>query len=225
MKGKKTFWKLFHVERAQVRLVEHGEDADPDEHRSADQHQRELGRAILLAGGAPHADQQVQRHDREFVEEEEEEQVVGEERAVDAGKQRPVQDVEVLVAEIELPAGERSRERNHAGQQRHQPGDAVDRQVERDAVLAEEGRVFDPDPLEAHLCVRTIELIGGKDVDGEPGDDRARDGGDVADNHLLVARREYQDKRRQQRHRDGGEHDVALALVEGHAISPSPPDR
>ena len=182
--GKKIFWKVGleravargpergHIEGAEVRLVEGGEDADPDEDGAADQHERQLHRAVLFARGAPDADQQVERHHRELVEEEEEEEVEREERAVDAGDEDEEEDEEVLRAEVQLPARERAGEGDDAGEQRHQRRDAVDAEVERDAARSEEGRVFDPRPAELHLDAVTAELVGDEDVDREAEHDR-----------------------------------------------------
>ena len=113
--GKHHFWKSSsywhlaqhrHVERAGARFVEDGEDADEDQHRSGDQHQRQLHRAVFLGAregaevgaGAPDGDQQVHRQHGHLVPEEEEEEVFGDEDAVDARDQQEEQDEEVLRA-------------------------------------------------------------------------------------------------------------------------------
>ena len=96
------------------------------------------------AAGAPDGDQQVHRQHGELVEEEEEEEVERGERAVDAGDEHEEQDEEVLVLVLDLPGDQRAGEGDDAVEQDHRRGDAVDAEVQRDAVLAEEADVLQP---------------------------------------------------------------------------------
>jgi hypothetical protein len=121
------------------------ENADEDERRPEQQVQRELHRRVFLgadAGAAerpaedalrpdvarrpPDADQQIHRQHRDFVEQEEDEEVERDEDAVDAGDQQQQQRVELLAALLHRPRRERAGEDDDRSEQHHQRAHPVE---------------------------------------------------------------------------------------------------
>jgi len=77
-----------------------GEQADQHHGRAREGIQRKLHRAVFAAGRAPDGDEEVLGHDGDFVEDEEQEEIYGEEDSVDAADQREEEGEELVGAVV-----------------------------------------------------------------------------------------------------------------------------
>jgi len=67
------------------------EQTGEDERAARERIEHELHRAVFAVGGAPVRDEEIFRHDRDLIEDEERERIGAEEHAVDAADQREVE--------------------------------------------------------------------------------------------------------------------------------------
>ena len=138
-----------------ARLGPHRDDGDPHEHAAGDEVEHELHRPVFLGAivfpaaaeaapldgvlrsevgaAAPHADEQVHRHNGQLVEEEEEEEVRGQEDAVHARHQQHQPDEEVLGPVGHVPGHQHARHEDDGVQQDEGRRDAGDAEGVADA--------------------------------------------------------------------------------------------
>ena len=105
------------------------ENADENERAAEEGIERQLHRAVFPVGRSPDRDQEIFRHDHEFVENEEEEQIGAQENAV-----RTADDEQEPEKEFVRPLSRRSRKKEprrprSARYQDHRQADAVDREM------------------------------------------------------------------------------------------------
>ena len=205
------------VERAEARLGEDAEDGGEDQDRRRDEHHHQLHRAVFAPARAPHRDEQVHRQHCGLVEQEPEEQVEGDERAVDPCHEHEQQDEEVLRAVLDLPGHPRPGQDHDAGEQHHRCGDTVDADLELHAVLAEEPDVLEPGPREHALELLAPVVEREEDVDGDREHRDRRRARDDADQRPLARGDEHEQHRR--RHWDQREREEQVAFVLRHRSS------
>ncbi len=122
------------IERVRARLQIKRDQAHQGEQRADAEIKRDLeGGVVLLLAPAPDADHDERGHQRQFVEEIEEEQVQRRERAEDAAGHHQQQDVKLLFALLDFP-GNTGGGKGNNGPHQHQPDvDAVHADVVADA--------------------------------------------------------------------------------------------
>ncbi len=124
-----------------------------DEHQRRTEHgvEEELQRCVLAVVAAPHADHEVHRQQHQFEEDEEQDQVLGDERAGHAGLQDEHQDEERL----------RIARRRHVVPRvdHHQQGDDHRQEVQRQADAVETDRVRRPDRPDPAVGGEELQLL------------------------------------------------------------------
>ncbi len=119
-----------------------GHPQDGDQHQQAPRHGEEekLDGRIDLSFAAPDADQQIHRDEHDLPEDVEEEEVMGEKRAEDAGGQQQQGSAEQRPVGLDaLPRAEHHDRQQQDRQQHQRHGDAVDGQVVSDAETGDPG--------------------------------------------------------------------------------------
>jgi hypothetical protein len=154
------------VEQEHVEGVEPGagieeQDAGDDETAAGHEVEGQLHGGVFFAGGAPDQDEDVHGHDGDFVEQEEEEHVVGHEHAEDPGHQGHHPDKVFFGAVLQFPHGEATGEDDDPGEQQHGGIQAFDAHKVGDA----EG----PHPLVFFYELQAAQtlVIGHKGKDGQ----------------------------------------------------------
>ena len=104
----------------------------PDQHhrRAYERIERQLHRRVLAPRRTPDGDQEVLRHDRDFVKHEQQKQIEAEKNSVDAADQRQEEREELIGAQFDVPAEQHARDRGQPRQQHQHAADAVRRQQE-----------------------------------------------------------------------------------------------
>jgi hypothetical protein len=144
----------------------------------ARQHQRaagegiehELHRAVLAVGRTPLRDEEILRHDRDLVEDEEHERVGAQEHAAHAADQREVEREELAGALRDVPGEQDAGRRREPGEHEQRQADAVGREVVADAELGNPGGVDQVlQPGRRHEAGRGVK---GEPPDGQRGEQR-----------------------------------------------------
>ena len=200
--------QVLEAEALRSRLEEQCQEGDEHERRTEHRVEEELERGVLALLAAPHADHEVHRQQHELEEHEEQDQVLGDERARHARLQHEHQDEERLgVARVGhvVPGVDHHEERDGHRQEVERQADAV----EPDRVV----RVDHRDPLGVDeelqlLRFAVVELDQRDDADGE----RGAGGGDAdrLDQRLLAARDEQHDQHAEQRQEDADAQEPVL---------------
>ena len=161
------------IERAGARLQVERDEPDQRDERPDAEVQRDLERGVvLLLAPAPDANHDEGRHQRQLMEEVEEEQVQRGESAEDAARHHQQQDVKLLLALLDFPGDTGRRECDDGAHQDQAHVDAVHADVVADAQAGHPGNLL-------------LELV-------------ARDAGIELEEHLQCQQR--RDKRGQNGH-------------------------
>ena len=180
-------FKGIEAELLEVLEVER-EDAQQHQHRAGQSVEKELDRRVKLPRSAPDADDEVHRHQHQFPEDVEQEEIERKKHADHARLQQ--QEHGVVFADAILngaPGAEHGDHAHEGGEHHQQQADAVDAEV---VVGAERG-----DPIEALL-----ELKAGKPgLEAEDQRQRNRKPGESCQvgpdaDQVLVARKEQQNQ-------------------------------
>ena len=107
-----------------------GYEAYPDEDATGHEVEDELKGAVFLAGAAPYANEEIHGDYCKFVEEEKEEQVQGEEDAVNTADEGHEQREKVLGPGLGVPGHEHGGDHDNSRQEHHGSGYAVHGEVE-----------------------------------------------------------------------------------------------
>jgi hypothetical protein len=147
-----------------LQVVERPPPLDPEEERSDEDErgpgkevQGQLHRPVLLPADAdlreepaeraaafdrhrrsPDADQDVHREHGQLVEEKEQEQIEGDEDAVDPGDEQRHEQEELLLARLQRPRREDRRQMDHGGEQDERHADPVDTEVQGESELGDQ---------------------------------------------------------------------------------------
>ena len=119
--------------RDRIRREVHGQNTDQRDDRADKQVQRQLHRRIFFARRTPDGNHDIHREDRQFVEEDQQEQVQRDEDAVDAGHQQHKERHEFADAILDVPRNDHAHHADDARQQHHHQADAVHADVITDA--------------------------------------------------------------------------------------------
>ena len=134
------FREFRNIERAGARLQIKRDQSHQRDERADAQVKRDLERGVvLLFAAAPDADHDERRHQRQFVEKVEEEQVERRERAEDAARHDQQQNVKLLLALLDLPRDTGRGERHDRAHQDQADIDAVHADVIADAQRLTQG--------------------------------------------------------------------------------------
>src|ERR1039457_5952487 len=182
------------VERVRAGLQVKRDEANERDERANAQIQRDLERRVILPfAAAPDADHDERRHQRQFVQEIEEEQVERRERAQDTAAHYQQQDVEFLLTRLDFPRAARGGEGDNRAHQNQTDIQAVHADVIADAER------FDPlDLLLELVAVRAGNELAEHSYRQCHRDKRAEEG-DETDDDAVIARHDDQRQHRQQR--------------------------
>ena len=192
--------ELAHVERLGPGEEVERQEADDHQRRPEQGEQEELDGRVLPFGSAPDADHEVHRQEHDLEEHEEQDQVLGDERAEHAGVQYQDQDQEALgilrLGEV-VPRVDDHQGHDQRGEQDQRKGDAVDAE-DVPGVDDVDPRLVDHELEVAVGQVPHLEAPGGDDGDHQ-GDHRG-DERDLLEQRLLILRDEHHHGGADQRH-------------------------
>ena len=109
------------------------EQADQDQRAAGERVQGQLHRAVLAVGRAPVRDQEILRHDGDFIENKEQEGVGAEKHPVHAADQRQVERKELAGPFLDIPGKQHAGRRRQAGQHHERQADAIGGEMVVDA--------------------------------------------------------------------------------------------
>ena len=170
-------------------LGEQGQEGDEHQRRAEHRVEEELQRGVLALLAAPHADEEVHRQQHDLEEDEEQDEVLGDERAGHAGLQHEDQHQEGLGVARLRHVVERVDDRHERDEARQH--------VQRQADAVDADRVVGPDRLDPRGVGEELQLLGlievelGQRVDPEAERRQRRHEGDLLVQQLLAARDEH----------------------------------
>ncbi len=177
-----------------------GQDGHQHEQRADERVEDELDRGVDAVGAAPDADDEVHRHQHDFPEDVEQEEVQGQEDAQHAHFEDEEGDHVLLHPLLDGPeAGQDADPRQERRQHHQQQADAIHAELELDAEGGHPGgRGDEAEP--AGVRRRAVETGHQEEREGEAHQRRGQ--GEAADEHHAVARHDGDEQRAGQRTED-----------------------
>jgi hypothetical protein len=136
-----------------LRAGHHISGHQPDQHQgaAAKRVQGQFHRAIFLAGRAPDRDQEVLRHNGDFIKHEQQEHVETQKHAVNTADQRQIKREKLLHPVLEVPGKQYPGHRRQSRQHHQRQADAVRGQIKLQPQRGHPGMFYD----RMQLAVRT----------------------------------------------------------------------
>src|SRR5581483_6686321 len=150
------------VKGMDVRREIHGDEPDQHKGRTGQQHQGQFHGRVLFTARTPDPHQQIHGQNREFVKEEEKEQVQAFIGARDPADQERKEDVIFLLSETDVPGDQGAGEVDTGHEQDHQGAHPIHAQ-----------EIFDPEVVEPRHFLHQLktagrDLVHGKNLEGDP---------------------------------------------------------
>ena len=206
--------QVHEAEALAAGLEEECEEGNEHERRAEHRVEEELERGVLALLAAPDADHEVHGQEHDFEEDEEQDQVLGDERAGHTGLQHEHQDVERLgIARVGhvVPRVDHDEERDAHRQEVQRQADAV----ETDGVA----RLDDRNPLSVDSELQRAPTIWMAVVEQHQGDDAdnqrcaSGDDADALDTGLVVLGPEHHDEHADERQEGAQREDEVVVKI------------